>query len=257
MRKYFAFFTATLKEEFANLSNSIGTIIAYCIHVIILSQLWKFVVNTGELQGYTFNQLVWYSILAEAVLYSFYSYYKKIAAKIEDGTVAYNLSKPYNFMGRIVSEGLAALPVTFIILIAGFVIGLIIAGPLNLNLLQLFFVFFVFCISAFMLLTINMIVGLLSIWLGRDVSSIWLLIQKTMLIFIFTPVEFMPQFLQIPLKLLPTTNVIYTPSKLLVKFSYPLLLESLMYEAISFLILGVVCYVIYKKGAKNLNVNGV
>jgi len=257
MKKYIYFGLTAFKEEISNLSNSIGTVISFCIHIIVLSQLWNFVLEGKQIKGYSYNELVWYSILAEVILYSFYSYYKKISVSVESGDIAYNLSKPYNFMGRIIAEGFATLPLTFITIFIGSIIGIIIAGPLVLNMIELLCVFLIVFMSATCLLIINMIVGLLAIWMGREVSSVWLLIQKTMLIFVFTPVELMPSFLQLPLKLLPTTNVIYTPSKLLVKFSYSLFVESLLLEILSFVILGAICYIIYRKGAKNLNVNGV
>lgn len=257
MKKYLAFGLATFKEELSHLSNSIGTVISFSIHIIVLSQLWKFVLAGKLMQGYNYNELVWYSILSEIILYSFYAYYRKIAANVEAGDIAYNLSKPYNFMGRIISEGFATLPMTFVMMFVGSIVGLVIAGPLALNALELLCISLIVFMSATCLLIINMIVGLLAIWMGREISSVWLLLQKTMLIFVFTPVELMPKFLQLPLKLLPTTNVIYTPSKLLVKFSYTLFVESLLLEILSFVILGTICYIIYRKGAKNLNVNGV
>lgn len=257
MKKYVAFGLSALKEELSHLSNSIGIVISFSIHIIVLSQLWLFVLAGSTMKGYSYSELVWYSILAEIILYSSYAYYKKIAASVEAGDIAYNLSKPYNFMGRIIFEGFATLPLTLIMIFVGLIIGIIIAGPLSLNILQILCILFIAFISAICLLIINMIIGLLAIWMGHEVSSVWLLVQKTMLIFVFTPLELMPKAIQLPLKLLPTTNVIYTPSKLLVKFSYGLFLESLLLEILSFVILGTLLYIIYRKGAKNLNVNGV
>ena len=142
--------------------------------------------------------------------------------------------------------------------VVGSSIGLIVAGPLNISLLGVICASIVVAASSILLLAIHVIVGLMSIWVGKDTSSIWLIVHKFMLIFAFTPIELMPKFLHVPLLLLPTTHVIYTPSKLLIDFSFARFFKSLLiYQLGAGIIIAIIFTVIYLKGVKKLNVNGI
>ena len=257
MKKYLAFAKTVIRENAKEYITNITTIISFVIHILVFSALWEYVLEGKALVGYTKQDLIWYVIFAEAILYSFYNYYKKIAFKVEMGDFAYDMTKPYNFLARIISEGIAELPITIVICIVGIILGFILAGPINISLLSLLLVLLVALMAACVLLELQVIVGLSSIWLGRDVSSFWLLIQKAMLIFAFTPLELFPKAIQIPLLCLPTTHVIYTPSKLLVHFSTSLFFKSIAFEAAAILLLTVILIIIYKKGVKKQNVNGI
>lgn len=257
MKKYAAFLLSTIKEELANIISWSSTIFSFCVHIIIFSFLWEFVLEGKALKGFSKEQLVWYVILAEAITYSFHYYYKKIAHKIEMGDFAYGMSKPYNFLLRCVMEGLAEVPITVAVILVGVILGCFLAGPINITVFQGILIFAITCMAIIMLLLLNILVGMLSIWVGRDVSSIWLLIGKMMLIFAFTPLELFPKWVQIPLLILPTTHVIYTPAKLLVHFSNKQFLMSLLFESGALLIISVALAIIYMKGVRKQNVEGV
>lgn len=258
MKKYLAFFCAVIKSELSKLNDYIGTVIGFIIHISVFCLLWEFVLGDKLLAGYTKESLIWYVIFGESIIYSYHHYFKTVSIQVENGTVAYDMSKPYNYILRIVSEGLGLLPLTFALFIVGSIIGLIVAGPININLIGIICSAIVVAISCILLLAIHIIVGLMSIWVGKDTSSIWLIVQKFMLIFAFTPLELMPKFLHIPLVCLPTTHIIYTPSKLLIDFSFARFLKSLfVYELSAAIILTIIFTIIYLKGVKKLNVNGI
>lgn len=257
MKKYLAFAKTVLKVQLKSITDSLAGIFSFAVHILVFSVLWDFVLEGKQMAGYTKQDLIWYVILAEAIIYAFYLYYKKIAYKVEVGDFAYDMTKPYNFLGRVVSEGLAELPITVITIAVGAVLGIILAGPIPLTLTAVIGITIITFMAIVILLALQIIVGLASIWLGRDVSSLWLLIQKTMLIFAFTPVELFPKWIQIPLLCLPTTHVIYTPAKLLVHFSNTLFIKSLLFETGSILVIVILLTIIYKKGVRKQNVNGI
>ena len=257
MKKYLAFLKTTLKEELANFVSWFSTIFSFKVHIVIFSFLWDFVLEGKALKGYTKEHLIWYVIVAEVITYSFYRFYKKIAYKIEMGDFAYGMSKPYNFLYRCLMEGLAEFPATFALMISGGILGYFLAGRLEINFVQLMLVILVGIIALVILLLLNILVGMLSIWVGHDVSSIWLLLSKMMLLFTFTPLELFPEWMQVPLLILPTTHVIYTPAKLLVHFSNKQLLMSFMFETGAILVITVLLTLIYMKGVKKQNVEGV
>lgn len=257
MKKYLAFARVSLIEQSKKFLDELGTVFSFCIHIVIFSFLWEFVLEGKALGGYTRQELIWYVIMAEAIMYSFHHYYRKVANKVEMGDFAYDMTKPFNFLVRTVVEGLAELPMTFALLIAGSVLGIIFAGVLPITILQFVISLVVMLVAAVLLLVFNILVGLLAIWLGRDVSSVWILCQKAMLIFAFTPIELFPGWAQNLLMLLPTTHVIYTPASLFVHFSTPKLVTSVISLGVSFAVITIILWVIYKKGVRKQNVNGI
>jgi len=257
MKKYLAFATVSIKQQFKKVSDMFGTLLSFTIHISIFSLLWEFVLEGKTMAGYSKSQLVWYLILAEAIIYSYSIYYKKIAAKIEMGDFAYDLTKPYNFMLRIIAEGISELPMTFVIMCLGIILGIVFVGFIPVTFFSILATFVVALMATTLLLMLHIITGLLSIWLGRDVSSVWLLLQKAMLIFAFSPLELFPKVLRIPLMFLPTTHIIYTPASLLVNFSLGKFVFSLGCEFLAGTVLMLILITIYKKGVKKQNVEGV
>jgi len=258
MKKYLAFFTTVVKNEISMLYDNLGTIISFIIHISVFCLLWEFVLGDKLLAGYTREKLIWYVIFGESIIYSYHGYFKTVSRQVENGDIAYDMSKPYNYILRILSEGIGLLPFTIALFLVGSIIGLIVAGTLNINLIGIICSLIVVAVACVLLLAIHIIVGLMSIWVGKDTSSIWLIAQKFMLIFAFTPIELMPKFLQLPLLCLPTTHIIYTPSKLLIDFSYVRFFKSLfIYEFSAGIILAIIFLIIYLKGVKKLNVNGI
>ena len=257
MKKYLTFMQIIIKEEFNNFVDLLGSLMSFTIHITVFSFLWDFVLENKTMSGYTKKELIWYVIIAETILYSFHYYYRKIANKIENGDFAYEMTKPYNFFVRIIVEGIAELPITLIILVIGTLLGIIYAGSLDFTFIQIIMSFVIIMLASILLLIINVILGSASIWLGRDVSSLWLLVQKAMLIFAFTPIELFNPTVQKVLLILPTTHVIYTPSSLFVHFSKEKLIISVIYILASLLILTLLLCIIYRKGVKKQNVQGI
>ena len=257
MRKYFSFFKIVFKNEVSKLYDSLGTVFGFCVHIIIFCLLWEYVLGSKTMAGYTREMLIWYAIFGEAIIYSYHNYFKSVSRQVEQGDIAYDMSKPYNYVLRIISEGLGLLPLTSILFLAGSIIGIIFARNIDISITAVLCSIPIIIMACLLLLCIHIIIGLLAMWIGKDTSSVWLVVQKFMLIFAFTPLEFMPNCLQKALLCLPTTHIIYTPSKLLINFSYSRLGISILYELGSFIILGCIFYIIYKKGVKKLNVNGI
>lgn len=257
MKKYLAFTKVAILEQFKKLLDEAGTIFSFCIHITIFSFLWEFVLEGKIMAGYSEQQLIWYVIIAEGIMYSFHHYYRKVAYKIEMGDFAYDLTKPFNFLGRIIAEGLAELPMTVILIVVGGILGVVFTGMIDISIAGVILSLVVMLFATILLLLFNITIGFLAIWLGRDVSSVWLLCQKAMLIFAFTPIELFPNFMQKFLMLLPTTHVVYTPASLFVHFSSEKLIISIVSLVASFVFVCALLCVIYKKGVKKQNVNGI
>lgn len=257
MKKYLYFAKYYFKNLVSNKFAYITEFISYAAYILVLSQLFSYIFKDKVIEGFTVKDLMWYVIIGEIILKGFHMSYRIIGNDIINGNIAYNLSKPYNFMKRIIAEQLTTIVTVIIIALFSIPLGLIIAGKLEISAVGVLLGLIIALLGLFVLLLLNLIVGMLSLWLGKEISSIWLIISKMMLVFVFTPIDFLPKILQYIVKLLPTTHVTYTPSQLFIHFSYSNFLISLGYEIYSIILLLIICVSMYKKGVKSLNVNSV
>jgi len=257
MKKYLYFAKYYFKNLVSNKFAYITEFISYAAYILVITQLFSYIFKDKVIEGFTVKDLMWYVIIGELILKGFHYSCRIIGNDITNGNIAYNLSKPYNFMKRIIAEHLTTIITVAIITIFSIPLGLIVAGKIEINAVGILLSVLVTLLGLFVLLLINLIVGISALWVGKDISSIWLIVSKMMLVFVFTPIDFLPKTLQSIVKILPTTHVTYTPSQLFVHFSYSNFIQSLGYEIYSIILLLIVCVIMYKKGVKKLNVNSI
>ena len=99
-------------------------------------------------------------------------------------------------------------------------------------------------------------IGLFS-FIIEDSKPFWWVYSKLILVLgtIF-PIEFFPSSIQPIIKSSPIYVVSYGPAKLFVNFSYSEFKNIIIAQIIYVLIAYLLCKLLYKKGVKNLNVNG-
>ena len=104
MKKYLAFAKVAILEQGQKIVDGLGTIFSFCVHIVIFSFLWDFVLEGKTMSGYSRQELVWYVIMAEDGSLTLTELGKDVANKIfERHTI---LSKLLVHIG--VSEDVAA-----------------------------------------------------------------------------------------------------------------------------------------------------
>ena len=111
-------------------------------------------------------------------------------------------------------------------------------------------------ISTVISLFTMILIGEISFFI-EDANPIYWIYSKIILIFgtIF-PAEIFGKFLQKIIKYSPVYVTTYGPAKLFVHFKYFDFLKLLGFQFIYILIIYFISLIIYKKGVRNLNVNG-
>ena len=84
----------------------------------------------------------------------------------------------------------------------------------------------------------------------------WVYSKFILIIGTIFPIEFFPKLLQPIIKYSPIYVICYGPAKLFVNFSYGDLISIVIAQIIYIFIAYMLCALLYKKGVKNLNVNG-
>ena len=264
MSKYFSVFKTSLKQESKTVGNSLMQVFGFVIIIYIFNELWSYVYGGkgygSVINGYTFDQMLWYLIIAEALTFALKgkTVTKTISSDIKSGKLAYQLNKPYNYYtyqvfslcGNFIWNLVFLLPVAVIL-------GLIFVGGIQ-GFSILFILPILLTIVLAMLLTglAYGMIGLLAFWIEESSPFAWIL-QKFIMIFgLFFPPEFFPVWLQPIITYSPIYAMMSGPAKLIANFSWEsfgiVLLSQVVYIVL-FMSLGLL---VFKRGARKVNING-
>lgn len=213
----------------------------------------------GIVAGLSLNAMIWYLIVTELVTLSRTDIHNQVNEDVKTGNIAYLLNKPYNyilycfsyFVGEI---GVKLLSNTLI----GIVIGFIYVGPLKgFNILHLPFIILSILAGCTINFFVYICIALTSFWFEENNAFFWI---YSKLVFtlggMLMPLELFPEWLQGIAKNLPFAYVTYVPAKLAVDFSFTNFYRQFFVQIIYLIIFFSLAMLIYRKGAKNLNVNG-
>ncbi len=256
MGKYLAIFKFNLKSELNFKADYIFSLLSFAIHVFVFNALWNYILQGKMIEGYGKTQLIWYIIIGEFLAYSIgKKNYIKVSDMIKNGDVANILTKPLSFMKYILANEATSIVNIGVNLIFAVVLGLIMAGPIKLEAIQVILFIISIIISFFMDVFLYVFIGMLA-FLTEENKSFYMVISKAMLLLIFTPLEFFPIWVQNILRFLPTTYIVYPPGKIFVNFDIKSAIFLIICQIFAFLVVYLAVYAINKKGVKNINVNG-
>ena len=255
MKKYVEIFKYSLKQKLNFLPDYIFSLISFGIHVFIFNELWDYILQGKNIEGYTKTELIWYIIIAELITYSIRNIYKQIADTVKNGEIANMLLRPINYIAYLIADSSSTIIKFAINLIFAIILGGILAGPIEISTFGVLVTFISIVISVFLGILIQIFIGLLSFYTEEN-KSFWLIIQKLQLLIVFTPIEFYPEVMQKILYVFPTTHMIYSPSKMFVDFANVNIIGLISIQLISILLMITIIILMYRKGVKKINVNG-
>ena len=101
MRKYWAIFQVQLLNNVAYIGNFLAGSGMIVLFMFIFAQLWRAAYSAtgnGPIAGLRYEDVLWYLMLAEVIELSKPRLAQGIAQSVRDGSVAYQLTKPYNYI---------------------------------------------------------------------------------------------------------------------------------------------------------------
>ena len=94
MRKYLAVFKFNLKSELNFKVDYFFSLLSFAVHIFVFNALWDYILQGKAIAGYSKNELIWYIIVGEFIMYSIgKKNYIKISDMIKNGDVANILTK--------------------------------------------------------------------------------------------------------------------------------------------------------------------
>ena len=255
MRKYIEIWKYSLKSKLTFLLNYMASLFSFGIHIFVFNELWDYILQGKSIIGYTKSELIWYIIVAEFIIYSFETTYTKIARIVKQGDIANMLIKPIDTIAYFTTEASANIVRVLVNAVFALFLGIIFAGPIEVSFSTIFFTIITSIIGIFTGIFIQILIGILAFFTEEN-KSFWLVTQKIIFFLVFTPLEFYPEIVQKILLCMPTTYMIYAPAKIFTGTDITSAIVLIGMEILSLLIIYATLRILYKKGVKNINVNG-
>ncbi|MBU3144111.1 ABC-2 family transporter protein [Clostridium sp. CF012] len=261
LHKYGQISKITMSNSLVYFWNFLSKNIFFVFIMFIYLMLWKniYAQKGSTIAGLTLNAMIWYLIVTELVTLSRTDIHVQVNEDVKSGNIAYLLNKPYNYVMYCFSYFVGEVGIKLLTNgIVGLSIGFIYAGTLeNFNATHLPFIFLSLivgcCINFFIYITL----ALTSFWFEDNTAFFWI---YSKLIFtlggMLMPIELFPDWLQKISKYLPFAYVTYVPARLAVDFSFVNFYKQFSIQLLYLGMFFTLAMTLYKKGAKNLNVNG-
>jgi ABC-2 type transport system permease protein len=226
----------------------------------IFYQLWKVTfaaAATQSINGLTLHDTMWYLMMAETIELSRSRVARSIAESVKDGSIAYLLNKPYDFLiyQFSVSMGETVFRAFMTAVFGGAMVWWLAGPPPALGNWPLAVVA---VLGAWVLnFLINSMIGLAA-FVAEEVAPFEWIFQKFAFIFggLLIPLDFYPKWLQTIAFALPFPAMTYGPSRLFVAPEASLFWSVLAQQAIWILVLGLLLVLVYRRGLAYLTVNG-
>jgi len=260
MNKYWAVFKTQLLNNFAYAGDWASGSMAIVLFMWIFAQLWRVTysaVGTKQIAGLTQHDTLWYLLLAEVIMLSKPRLSRTIAQQVRDGSVAYLLNKPYNFLLYQCSVGLgdSVLRLVANALAGGAIVWLLIGPPPNPQGWPLVFVAVVlawlidFCLAT--------MIGLAA-FVTEEVRAFEWIYQKILFILggLLIPLDFYPPWLQTIAKATPFAYMLYGPARLFVEPSLLRFGEVVLGQVVWLAVLATLLTLFYQRGMTKLAING-
>lgn len=260
LRKYWAMLQTQLVNSLAYPAELIWRSLAIVLFLWIFTQLWRVTfanAGTATIGGLSLHDTLWYLMLAETIELSRPRLARSIAEAVRDGSIAYLLNKPYNFLlyQMSINLGESLFRMTLNALFGGATVWMLVGPPPEargwpLTAVAVLGAWLInFCIGA--------LIGLAA-FLVEDVTPFEWILQKMIFILggMLIPLDFYPRWLQTIARALPFSYAMYGPARLFVTPDLTRFAGLMLGQGIWILVLGGTLVLANQRGMRRLAING-
>jgi viologen exporter family transport system permease protein len=200
---------------------------------------------------------MWYLLLAETLELGRPRLAHVISEQVKDGSIAYLLNKPYNFLLYQLSIGLGeSLPrMSLLFMVGGALVWVMAGGPPQWHNWPLAAVALA---GAWLLhFCFNCLIGLAA-FVAEEVAPFEWIYQKLVFILggMLVPLDFYPAWLQSVAKSLPFAYMMYGPARLFVRPDLRLFTQIIAGQMLWLAVLGGLLTLVFSGGMRRLAING-
>lgn len=260
LTKYTAIFKITLVNSLAYPGELLARSVMIVMFMWIFFQLYRVTYaasGAAVLNGLSLRDTLWYLMLAETIELGRPRLTRTISEAVKDGSVAYLLNKPYNFLLYQLSTGFGESIFRMLVnaVLGGATVWLLVGPPpppVN------WLIALVAVIGAWMLHFCVMALIGLAAFVTEEVAPFEWIYQKMVFVLggMLIPLDFYPAWLQSVAKATPFAYMTYGPARLFVRPDMDVFLAILGGQVFWLVALGATLAVAYAQGAKQLAING-
>ena len=262
VRKYVAITRANVQNSLAYTWDALSQGVLAILFIFVFSQLWTTTFslqNADAINGLTLNMTIWYFVWAELVQLTKINPTRTMQDEVKDGTLAYTLGRPYNYVLYHFFFGLGQVAIRMVVVfVFGSLVALLTTGPLEtFNLLTLPGVLLVTVLAYVLDYCILASIGLLAFFV-EDTVAFRLIYSKIIFVLggLLIPVDFLPAAIQSVARVLPFNLVVYAPAKLFVAWDGTQFLEIVGLQFVWIGVAAAVLSLLYRYGARRVSING-
>lgn len=133
MRKYRTIARIHLMHSLQYRANLLGGFAMYAMFLFVFFCLWRTIYAAGAPEGYTIAQMIWYLCITELISFGTRTnVFTEIAQDVKNGQVAYQLTRPYSYLGYRLSGALGGMALNFAAFgLFALLIGFCFVGPIE------------------------------------------------------------------------------------------------------------------------------
>ena len=260
MSKYWSIFKTQVVNSLAYPAEILWRSLAILIFLWVFTFLWRVAyanAATTTLAGLTLSDTLWYLMLAETIELSRPRFAQAIAQSVKDGSIAYLLSKPYDFLlyQMSVNAGDTIFRMILTVLFGSTLVWYMAGPPPDprgwpLTLIAIAAGWVInFCLTA--------LIGLAA-FVTEEVAPFEWIYQKFIFILggMMIPIDFYPAWLQTLSRATPFAYIMYGPARLFVTPSLERFVTLFIGQLIWIFCLVTIVILAYRRGLRRLAING-
>jgi ABC-2 type transport system permease protein len=227
--------------------------------LFIFIHIWRAAYSGKDLvEGYTLAMMIWYLLMAESIVTSGSTIIREINADIQGGGIAYQLNKPYSYIGYYFAKSISYKLIGFLVTFAiGSILVSFMVGGFNFNLEYIPFLAITILLALILDFFMLLCIALLAFWFEDTTSFRWIYDKILFTIGgMLVPLEIFPKWLSNISNVLPFSFAVYQPAKLFVSFDITRFVTVAGIQLIYILLFAVLAIILYKIGIRRVNVNG-
>lgn len=259
--KYSAIAQINLQNSLAYAGELANRSLFMVLILYVFIQLWKATysaVGAAAIAGLSFADTLWYLVMTETIELSRSRFANQMSDEVKDGSIAYTLGRPYNYLLYHWSYGLGDTLLRLVInFTAGTILVTLLVGPMPLQPVYILPLLINILLALALNFCVQGMIGLCAFF-TEDIQSLQIIYQKFLFILggMLIPLDFFPGWLRDFSLSLPFNYMMYAPARLFVQFDWTRWLNVTGMQVLWLGVFGVALWALFRVGLRHVSING-
>jgi ABC-2 type transport system permease protein len=259
--KYGAIAQINLQNSLAYAGELANRSLFMVVILYVFVQLWRATysaVGAATIAGLSFADTLWYLVMTETIELSRSRFANQMSDEVKDGSIAYTMGRPYNYLLYHWSYGLGdtllRLAINFS---AGTILVTALVGPRPVQPVYVLPLLVSILLAMALNFCIQGLIGLCAFF-TEDVQSIQIIYQKFLFILggMLIPLDFFPGWLKDFSLILPFNTMMYAPARLFVSFDWTRWLNVTAMQLAWLGVFALALWALFRVGLRHVSING-